>query len=763
MESFIIVTLRDILCGTLSLDDGLSAIQNMSIARQQYSDIMFEIARAIEEIILRRPKVASAKLTELSVRLAFNEERTLPELLLLLDTRYTSNYRRSECEILPDIEAIPNLLDILGELTQAIDSARLLNLRPLLPFLADEVLMTLDAICARHHKQSSHLAMRETHYLASILNDFEFYEGAELLLNRLMELTLENDLKEFWFEVSLDEAFVLTELQMYEDARRILKVLEKVAKKNKDLVQLAAVKLTLCINETRDDSVDYTEARKIGDEAASLFQQVLDLGESTQDGLGLAHLVIGSSILVNGWREAIPQAIERLERSLEIFQNIDNRSTTQSLLLYRTLVDLAFAHGLLADHENMTKCVEYFDGAKKVLEELESRSIETKQQLASCENALGWVCLCSECDEFWSLGLKAFEVAESIRSELLQNEKITELEFLGTRVGHALSHMRIHDEVTPEHAELLREALASYFPLFPVDERAYVELAIATYDVVWLALRHNLRLPDKILRLLEDIDKMLTETTVPLDSACINSVSLVVPFFMDDWPTLYFRAISMANLSNEVSGVARLMAALASAKMNLEEMSIEARVRMISSVDELIRDIDPLLMQYWVGQNILAKTMKAFYDNKDYSELATGFHKAAASLKNLEDMEIMQGESAEFIRATGLSLSYILLKFADVLERQYGAEIERTANISISGDLEQFEILLADNWIGLLRITENYLLMVEQLELSRAQPYLNAVFSNMTRALRMMDTIALVDRRVLSYLGDMMGRRYYLR
>ena len=151
MESILQATLRDILIASLSLDDGLSKIQGISFRNTDDSDILFDIARAIEEIILRRPGLADAKLTELVVRLSFNENRIIPEMLLLLDTRYTNSYRRSECELLPDLEAIPRLIDILGELSQAITSTIRLNLRPVLPFLSDEVLMTLNAVYDRRH------------------------------------------------------------------------------------------------------------------------------------------------------------------------------------------------------------------------------------------------------------------------------------------------------------------------------------------------------------------------------------------------------------------------------------------------------------------------------------------------------------------------------------------------------------------------------------------------------------------------------------
>ncbi|GAH41930.1 unnamed protein product, partial [marine sediment metagenome] len=111
--------------------------------------------------------------------------RVLPEMIILLDTRYTNSYRRAECELSPDIEALPQLIDILGELSQAITSTIQLNLRPVLPFLSDEVLMTLNAIYDRRHDGTVSLAMHEVHSLAWTLVDAGFFEGSELLLNRL--------------------------------------------------------------------------------------------------------------------------------------------------------------------------------------------------------------------------------------------------------------------------------------------------------------------------------------------------------------------------------------------------------------------------------------------------------------------------------------------------------------------------------------------------------------------------------------------------
>jgi hypothetical protein len=53
--------------------------------------------------------------------------------------------------------------------------------------------------------------------------------------------------------------------------------------------------------------------------------------------------------------------------------------------------------------------------------------------------------------------------------------------------------------------------------------------------------------------------------------------------------------------------------------------------------------------------------------------------------------------------------------------------------------------------------------MAEDAELSKALPYLNAIFSNITRTFLMMDSVAMVDRRVVAFLGEEMNRRFYLR
>ena len=93
MEALLQATLRDILCAALSLDDGLSKIQGITFRNPEESELLFDIARSIEEIILRRPGLANAKLTELAVRLSFQHNRVLPEMLILLDIQAPSEDR----------------------------------------------------------------------------------------------------------------------------------------------------------------------------------------------------------------------------------------------------------------------------------------------------------------------------------------------------------------------------------------------------------------------------------------------------------------------------------------------------------------------------------------------------------------------------------------------------------------------------------------------------------------------------------------------
>ena len=765
MQAMLIATLRDILCANLSLDDGLSAVQNITFNDTDEANTLFDIARAIEEIILRRPGLASAKLTELSVRLSFHKNRVIPELLLLLDTRYTNSHRRSESELFPDIQAIPNLIDILGELSQALTSSIRLNLRPLLPFLADEVLMTLNAIYDRRHDGTTKLALYEVHSLVWILMEEGFFEGAELLLNRLIEISTEIGLRDFSFEATFDYACVLTELRLFGDARERLTELEKIARAQNDRVRLAAVNLQLGVNETRDESVSHAAARDIGDKAAELYDLALKDGLVGLDEVGLAHLVIGTSILANGWREGVDQAIDRLQLGLVIFERIEEKTPSQRLHVFKTLAGLGFAHGLLGDHDNMARAMEHFNGAKELLQDLVNFFPDIDLEIARIENAIGWSCLCTECDEYWPAGLVSFETAVKLREEQLAEGRVSEIELIGTRMGLALSQMRSTERSDVDIQDPLREILVQYVPLSPTDSRAFVEVAIATYNVVWLLTRHGGAIPQRLMRLLDDIDRMLIDARVEEDSMFIHGVALVVPFLECSWKTLLERSKMMSESTSPLADVAGLVAALSTAKINLDALNLEVGVRIQPSVDDAVQRTDPLLAQYWLGQTYLVQTIRAFYDNKDYSELATGFYGSAIAFGEVVSIEPTFLESAEFIKATSSSISQVLRRFALALENQYAAYVDRGKypGNPVTVNEEQYNYLLAEDWLGLIKIANAYLQMVEQSEMVEAQPYLNAVFSNLTRALRMIDGISLVDRRVLSLLGTVMNKRFYLR
>lgn len=764
MESILQATLRDILIASLSLDDGLSKIQSISFRNPDDSDLLFDIARAIEEIILRRPGLANAKLTELAVRLSFNENRVLPEMLILLDTRYTNSHRRAECDLLPDIEAIPRLIDILGELSQAIVSTIRLNLRPVLPFLSDEVLMTLNAIYDRQHDATVTLALHEVHYLAWILVEAGFFEGAELLLNRLIEISNETGDNEFVYEVTFDYACVLTELKMFNEARDILNDLEKYARRSKDSLRLAEVTLQLGVNETRDDSVSHNVARDLGDKAAEFYDIALKAGKVSREDIGLAHLVIGSSILANGWREGVTEAVERLELGLRIYDSIENKTNDQLLHVFRTLAGLGFAHGLMSDHENVKTGVEYLTNARELLVQNEAAFSDYEIEMSRVENAIGWLCLSTDSDEFWDIGIESFKHAEDIREKLATTGQISDIELLGTRIGLAFSTMRSqerHD--TEDSQEPIRDIIVQYVPLFPTDTRAYEEIAISTFDLVWLITRHGGTLPPKLRRLLDDVDRMLEDAEE--DSIFIHGVSLIFPYLESSWTTLLDRSKRMSSSTSDLADVAKLVSALAISKINLDALNVELGTRVKPAVDDEVHRVDNLLAQYWLGQTYLVQTIRAFYDNKDYSELATGLYGAALAFYEVLDIESDFGESVEFVKATCASMAQMLRKFSLTLENQYTAYIDRSNFSGTIGNVDetQYTFILAEDWLGLVKIANAYLQMVEQSELVEAHPYLNAVFSNINRALRMMDSVSLVDRRVLALLGAEMNRRYYLR
>jgi tetratricopeptide (TPR) repeat protein len=764
VESLLLTALRDILCASLSLDDGLSMIQNISTRDPSESDLLFEIARAIEEIILRRPGLASAKLTELAVRLSFGKNRTLPELLILLDTRYTNSNRRSECELLPDLEALPTLVDILGELSQAITTTIHLNLRPALPFLTDEVSLTLAAIHDRRHEGTTTLALHEVHYLAWILVEAGFFEGAELLLNRVIEISKETGPKALEFEATFDYASVLTELGMYEQARDILNNQEKEARANKDTVNLASVMLQLGVNETRDETISHTVARKISDKAAELFEIAFKNNLVSKDEVGLAHLVIGSSILANGWREGVTEAIERLQNGLKIYDSIENKNSQQLFHVYRTLCGLGLAHGLMNDHDDMIKAIEYLEQAKIVIESIDDKSFDIEFEKARVDHALGWLCLSSESDEFWKRGIQAFEQAEKAREELWRKGSISDIELLGTRIGLALSNMRMAERSDLEASqEPIRAILVQYVPLFPTDRRAYEEIAIATFDVVWLITRHTGNVSPKLRRLFEDIDRMLIDA--PQESVFIKSVSLIVSYLEKSWANLLERSKRIALSKSDLADVAKLLAALSVTKLNLESLNIELGRRVQPAVDDEVQRVDPLLAHYWLGETHLIQTIRAFFENKDYSELATGLYRTSIAFGIAINVESAFDECTEFIKATSASLCQVLCRFALTLENHYGAYIDRA---EIQGtppqvDENQYSYILSEDWLGLIKIANAYLQMVEQSEIVEAQPYLNAVFSNVNRALKMMDSVSLVDRRVLAHIGTVMNRRFYLR
>jgi len=764
LEALLQATLRDILCAALSLDDGLSKIQGITFRNPEESELLFDIARSIEEIILRRPGLANAKLTELAVRLSFQHNRVLPEMLILLDTRYTSSFRRSECELLPDINAIPSLVDILGELSQGITSAIHLNLRPVLPFLSDEVLMTLNAIYDRRHEGTIILALHEVHYLAWIMIESGFYEGAELLLNRVIEISKQGDYDELNYDVTFDYACVLTELGMYESARDILNELEQKVRHAKDTLKLAEITLQLAINETRDDSISHIVARKIADKATELFDMAYRSKLVSKDEVGQAHLAIGSAILANGWREGVPEAIERLEISLKIYESFDNKTNEQLQHMSQALASLGFAYGLMSDHENVRKGIEYLTNARKIVDLLNTINPDKAIELSQIDHTLGWMCLSTDSDEFWQLGQESFERAIANREELWTKGRLSDIELVSTRIGYALSMMRLSErKEIDDTQEPIRDILVQYVPLFPTDRRAYEEIAISTFDIVWLIFRHGGTISSRLYRLLDDIDKMLVDSDQ--DSVFIDGVSLVVPYMEGSWSTLLERSKNMSKKNNDLADVAKLTAAMSTAKLNLDALNIELGSRVRPPVDDEVIRVDPLLAQYWLGETYLVQTIRAFYDNKDYSELASGLYGAAVTFSEVLQINTDFNESVEFIRATAASLALVLHKFALTLENQYAAYIDRAQWTGTFPVIEesQYSFVLAEDWLGLIKIANAYLEMVEQSEIVQAQPYLNAVFSNINRALRMMDSVSMVDRRVLALLGAEMNSRFYLR
>ncbi len=764
MDSSIQSILRDILCASISLDDGLSALQSIAYDHPDDIDLVYEIARAIEEIILRRPALASTKFIELIVRLSFDERRELPKMLMLLDTRYTTSYRRSEAELLPDVQAIPPLLDILSDLSQSMGTALEVNLRPLLPFLSDETLLTLDAICARGHKASALVAIHEVHYLTSQLLEAGLFECAEALFHRLLDISREMDLTDLEFEIALNEAAVLTELSLYEDCRNLLYPQIEVAKQTSNIERLAPLMLQLSVNETRDDTVHYLTARAIGDQAISLYQNGIEQGVFTQEDLGAAYVAIASNILSTGWREGVPEAITRYRSALDVLEVVKPQERNQYLLHFKALAGFGFAHGLLGDYDSIHTAIEYLSQAAVLISENDGSSIDGRIERSWCDATIGWLCLASESDEFWELGTDSFRRALSLRQELVKDDMTDQLALINCEVGLALSLLRNTVSISGRTLTLLREALLQLIPLLFTDHRAIVESSITVYDIMWMTHRHGVDIPERLLRLLDEVVKMLDVSQVHEGKVFVIGTKMVVPYLEQSWEDLQRVSREMIEEASQLQGVAYLLSSLSKTKMNQQRLSSGLPVALENPVSEGVRAADPLLAQYWSGQFALAQALHSFYTNKDYAILAEGFYQAAVELRKIESIDTDFSESLEFIRATALTLSAVLFKFVRALQSKYALSIH-VSDEEVSNDtdlVEEFSFMMTQDWLGLIKITMAYLQMVEREDV-KTHPYLNAVFANISRAFRMMDGVSLVERRILALLGHEMNRRYYLR
>ncbi len=765
MESLLKAALREILCASLSLDDGLTTIQNLAVGNKRNSDLFFEVARAIEEILLRRPAPASAKLTELEVRLSTRKDSTLRDMIMLLDTRYTTVHCRAEAEIAPDMDAIPRLLEILADLEQGISTAISLNLRPLLPFLADELIMTLEALHTRSHEASIRLASYEAHHTAWLLSESGIFDCADAILNQLMKISEHMGFDNLSFESTLDEAAVLTELGMYDESRKLLLDLLSRAEEGNDPIRLAMVKLQKAINETRDDSISHDQARNTANIAARMFQDILDYGGFSKDGLGLVHLVIGSNILASGWREAVPEALDGLENALNVFGSLEEMNETQRILHFRTLAGLGFSYGMMGNDDNIVKGLEYLERAKMVLQKTGDHDEIFDIEIARCNHAIGWLCLSCESEEHLDRGREAFERAIEAREQFLEQGRVSELVVLGTKLGKTLLELRNDDEKDAQGIDQIQDVLVRYVPLFPIDPRSFTEIAIATYDVVWILFRHGLTPSQRLLRFFDDVDRMLRDTRVGEDSLFIQGVSLIVPLLNGSWSQLSRRANDISNEKSELSEVAKVLGCLAHSRINLEATNLEAGLSIQPEISQNAIECDSLLGNYWIGQRSLAATVKSYYENRDYEELASGLYGASQQLKAVGSVRTSFAESSEFITATAVSLAEVLLNTAKALSSTYSIELDDEQTIATESirEVRNVDFILPDDWLGLLKITNSYVRMIKASDGTHALSYLNAVFSNISRALRMMDNIALIDRRVLSRLGEAMNRRYYLR
>ncbi len=769
LESPILSVMRDVLCGSMSLEDGLSALQTLGRTHPSEVDLAFEIARAIEEVILRRPVLASAKLTELMVRHSFSENRSLPLLLMLMETRYTNSFRRNEAELLPDKEALPRLLDILGELAQSVGVALELNLRPLLPFLADETLLTLDAIYARGHRPSIRLSLREAHYLASLLIDQGLSECAEALLHRVLHLSRDVEMYDLAYEVLLDEAYVLTELGLYDDCRALLAPAIEEAERTKNLERLASLTLCLVVNETRDDAVDHVRARTMGDRAVSLFAEAVSQSLLPRTELAMAYLVIGSSILGTGWREGVREAIERFESALHVLDDIQDGEITVSMMLFKCFAGLGFAHALSGGYENTELAIDHLNRALAILRQLERNGEDLRAERARCHHAIGWAALLSESDEFWERGISAFREATRLRKVLQEERRIPPIETLGSQLGLTLSELRTVESIDDSMYTSLRDVLLQYVPLFPTDSRSYVEVAIAVYDVAWTIHRHGLEISPRILRLFDDIVRMLDESKVVEGRSFVAGAQLVVPCLAREWNQLERLASVVAaeeeSLDVGLRSVARLMGALAVAKMNIEGLDSLGPEEVRDPVSPEVQEADPLLAGYWAAQAAIIRCVSTFRADGSLENFASGLEQAAQLCDRIPS-DPAGYELSEFVRATSASLGSVLYQFASVLKSRLSDQDVRITDHTRTeslGTSEPVSMILSEDWLGLIKITSAYLQMIERDPDLDLEPYLRAIQSNLLRAVRVMDRTAMIERRLLSRLGLEMNRRYYMR
>ncbi|MEM4734146.1 MAG: hypothetical protein QXS20_00330 [Candidatus Thorarchaeota archaeon] len=763
MDPRIRTILRDLLCASVSLDDGLAALQGISRFSPDSHELGHELARALEEVLLRRPALANYKFLELIVRHSFDKTSELSELISLLDTRFTNEYRRTAAEDLPDLEALPILIDLLGELGQSMSVSLGHGLRPLLAFLADETLHTLDSIIARDQISFTKLAVAEVHYLARSLMDEGLAECAEPLLDRLLSVSRQLGFRDLLLDLTLDLASVLTDLELFDRSRSLLKQLESEMGSELPPASRIQLALQLAINETRDEGVSYQTARDLADRALQEYERSVDAGLMTRGDLAAAYLLVGSTILIGGWREAIPQAVERLNAALAVYESIEDPTREQRMALLRCLVGLGHAHSLTGSDDGTALAIDYLRRAQKVADDLKSPENDMMSEIASCLHAIGWACLLSESAEFRSAAVESFQRSVEMRTSLLNKGQCLEIALLSSMVGLGLAAICESETIDDRANDLLSESLLRYMRLFPSDSRALVEAAIALYDIAWLSLRHRLFIPERLRRVILDLDRMILDLCPPDSPSIVEGISLAVPLMFGDWFQLKRRALSLVERNSELRDVGRLMAAFATAKINIQPLGTETVSGIVSPEQFSVHDIDPVLTRYWEGQALLASGIRLFFENRNHQELAPLLHQAAVSFGRCHSEDSSISESREFILSVATSFTNMLSRLLSALEVQYEVSVDHTETIPSDDMFLESSFLLPEDWLGLVKITNAYIGMMAQGEPTRVQPYMNAVLSNISRAVRMMDGVAMVERRVMVHLGSVLNRRSYIR